>query len=251
MTSTLEYPRISIVTVVFNGAATIEDTIKSVISQRYSELEYVIIDGGSTDGTVEIIKRYEAEISAWVSTPDHGIYDAMNKALDMVSGDFVLFLGCDDLLWGPDVLSMAASKMADRQHIYYGNVIMKKKGNTYDGYFNKSKMTRKNICHQAIFYPRCLYRTNRYSLKYCLLSDYEYNLRLFDRFFYLDMVISIFDDSGLSNQRNDIEFMKDFRRLVVRHLGLLTYTSMVMYSITRRIRAIYSSAGRLFIGKGS
>jgi len=236
MSSTQGYPRISIVTVVFNGAATIEDTIKSVFSQHYPEIDYVIVDGGSTDGTVEIIKRYEAKISAWVSAPDNGIYDAMNKALDMVSGDFVLFLGCDDLLWDANVLSTAASRMVDRQLVYYGNVVMKKTGIIYDGYFNKSKMARKNICHQAIFYPVHLYRNNRYTLKYSLLSDYEYNLRLFDKFTYLDMIVSLFDDSGASSQKADVVFIKDFHRLVVKHLGVMAYAAMAAYSLARRTR---------------
>ena len=121
-------PLISIVTVVFNGVSTIEDTINSVLSQQYSNFEYIIVDGGSTDGTIEIIKRYESKITAWVSTPDDGIYDAMNKALGLISGDFVLFLGCDDLLLGDDVLSTAANKIHDRNFVYYGNVVMKKSG---------------------------------------------------------------------------------------------------------------------------
>lgn len=233
-------PRISVVTVVFNGYATIEDTIKSVLAQQYNNFEYIIMDGGSTDGTVETIKHYESRISAWVSEPDCGIYDAMNKALDRAKGEYIIFLGCDDVLFGADVLSTAARKMTDRTLVYYGNVIMKKNGNVYDGCFDQFKITRKNICHQAIFYPRCLYRSNRYSLDYPLLSDYEYNLRLFKRFTYLDLIISIFDDSGLSSQRVDIAFKKDFHILIVKHLGLGAYLGMILYSISRRIKKIFS-----------
>ena len=249
MTIARECPRISVVTVVFNGAATIEATIKSVLSQEYPELEFVIIDGGSTDGTVEIIKRYETGISAWVSAPDKGIYDAMNKALDLITGDFVLFLGCDDLLWGTEILAMAARKMVDPGSVYYGDVIMKRTGEVYDGYFDRSKIAIKNICHQSIFYPRCLYSRNKYSLKYSLLADYEYNLRLFNRFEYLGVTISIFDDSGASSQRADYEFIKDFRGLVVRHLGLAALGHLAAHSLKRRIGMVYNQAKALTGGR--
>lgn len=86
-------PLISIITVSFNCVKTIEETILSVINQSYTSIEYIIIDGKSTDGTIEIIKKYADRISFWVSEEDNGIYDAMNKGLKQASGDFVLFLG--------------------------------------------------------------------------------------------------------------------------------------------------------------
>ena len=86
--------RISIVTVVYNGASTLEQTILSVLGQTYPHIEYIIIDGGSKDGTVDIIKKYQDRIAYWVSEPDEGIYDAMNKGIRHASGDWIYFLGC-------------------------------------------------------------------------------------------------------------------------------------------------------------
>lgn len=248
MNSANDGPLISIVTVVFNGAATIEATINSVLSQNYPRLEYVIIDGGSTDGTVEIVRRYEKQLARWVSQSDAGIYDAMNQALEMISGDFVLFLGCDDLLWGPDVLIHAADKMRDQRLIYYGDVVMKGTGAVYDGFFSRWKIVRKNICHQSIFYPKELYKENKYSLEYPVLADYAYNLQFFKQFSYLNLIISRFNESGVSGRVVDTAFNKDFRGLVKSYLGIFLYITVVMISIVRpswlalgRLKAVFNA----------
>ncbi|MDD5580241.1 MAG: glycosyltransferase family 2 protein [Methylobacter sp.] len=97
-------PLITVITVVFNGVSTVEETIQSVISQAYDNVEYIIIDGGSTDGTREVIKKYEYAIDYWVSESDGGIYDAMNKGLSLCSGEYVGMLNSDDLFYGKEAL---------------------------------------------------------------------------------------------------------------------------------------------------
>ena len=94
----------SIVTVSYNAVATIESTILSVINQTYSNVEYIIIDGGSTDGTVDIIKKYQDKISYWISEPDQGIYDAMNKGLKIASGEWINFMNSGDSFVHTEVL---------------------------------------------------------------------------------------------------------------------------------------------------
>ena len=88
--------KVSIITVVFNGIRTIEQTIKSVLNQSYKNIEYIIIDGGSTDGTLDIIRKYENYLSYIISEPDHGIYDAMNKGIQKSTGDIVGIINSDD-----------------------------------------------------------------------------------------------------------------------------------------------------------
>ena len=100
--------KISIITVSYNSASTIEDTIKSVIGQTHSDLEYIVVDGGSTDGTIDIIKKHDSRISKWVSEPDKGIYDAMNKGISMATGDMVGMLNSDDFYADRNVLSRVA-----------------------------------------------------------------------------------------------------------------------------------------------
>lgn len=103
-------PLISVVTVSYNAVLTIEQTILSVINQTYPHIEYIIIDGGSTDGTVDIIKKYANRIAYWVSEPDKGIYDAMNKGIRTAKGEWINFMNAGDLFYSKDTLEKVFSK---------------------------------------------------------------------------------------------------------------------------------------------
>lgn len=105
--------KVSIITVCFNSASTIEDTIRSVREQRYEHIEHVIIDGGSTDGTQEVVGRHNGRIKKFVSEPDRGIYDAMNKGLRLATGDIVGFLNADDVYASPAVISEIVAAMRE------------------------------------------------------------------------------------------------------------------------------------------
>ena len=107
---TKKQPLISIITVVYNGAKYLEQTIQSVINQTNSQIEYIIVDGGSNDGTLDIIRKYEAQIDYWVSEPDKGIYDAMNKGTKLANGTHTLHINADDLLWRSDALDLELTK---------------------------------------------------------------------------------------------------------------------------------------------
>lgn len=108
-----EKPLISLITVVYNGVATIEHAIRSVIEQNYDNIEYIVIDGGSTDGTVDILRHYDVHLDYWRSEPDDGIYDAMNKGIALASGDVVGFLNADDLFANETVLEQVAAAFRD------------------------------------------------------------------------------------------------------------------------------------------
>ncbi|MFD1601609.1 glycosyltransferase family 2 protein [Flavobacterium artemisiae] len=221
-------PKISIVTVVFNGASTLESTILSVINQNYKNIEFIIIDGGSTDGTLDLIKKYEDKISFWHSEPDKGIYDAMNKGLLKANGEWLMFLGCDDLLL--NTIHEIEPLMKDKSSVYYGNSFFNKELLIYDGKFNGFKLSKKNICHQAIFYPKMIYKKREYDLKYKLLADYNYNIICYGdsrlNFEYMPFLISVFNQYGSVNQSIDKVFMDDKYKIVSLHLSK-TYAAYI------------------------
>src|ERR1700761_112956 len=116
-------PRLSIITIVYNNASDIERTILSVINQTYKNIEYIIIDGASTDGTLNIIGKYRDSISKLVSEPDKGIYDAMNKGLQQATGDYVLFMNSGDEIYAGDTVEKIFNTEPDAD-IYYGETEM-------------------------------------------------------------------------------------------------------------------------------
>jgi glycosyltransferase involved in cell wall biosynthesis len=113
--SLIEKPLISIITVVFNGGLTLEDTILSVLEQTYSNIEYIIIDGGSNDNTLEIIQKYDAELDFWISEGDEGIYDAMNKGIKLATGDYIGILNSDDFFSNPQVIKKIAERFLTKK----------------------------------------------------------------------------------------------------------------------------------------
>ena len=112
-------PLISIVTVSYNAAATIEDAIRSVLQQTYPHIEYIVIDGGSKDGTVDLLRRYDTQISHWVSEPDKGIYDAMNKGIALATGEYIGFLNADDFFANNDSVQKIVDHLLERFMLFF------------------------------------------------------------------------------------------------------------------------------------
>jgi glycosyltransferase involved in cell wall biosynthesis len=195
-------PKITIITVVYNAVSTLEETILSVINQNFDDFEYIIVDGGSTDGTIDVIKKYQDKITRWVSEPDNGIYDAMNKGIELSKGEFIYFIGGDDVLLDKQVLKNVRTHLLDELKVYYGNVLFKKRDVIYDGKFNSLKIVTRNISHQSIFYPREIFEKYSFDTKYKIFADYELNLKLYGNssysFVYMPITIALFDDEGSS-----------------------------------------------------
>ena len=124
---------ISVVTVSYNAVATIEQTILSVVNQTYPHIEYIIIDGGSTDGTVDVIKKYADRIAYWVSEPDKGIYDAMNKGIKVATGEWINFMNCGDSFYSVSVLSdVFKDKSCKENDVIYGNTCIMERWCMYE-----------------------------------------------------------------------------------------------------------------------
>lgn len=221
-----EYPLITIATVTYNAEKTLETTIKNITDQDYPNFEYIIIDGKSTDNTLNIIEKYKNKISKYISEQDKGIYDAMNKALKLANGDFLIFMGADDTFVSNKTLTEFSQKIKneDKDLCFYGNAIFIKENKIYDGEFNKYKITNKNICHQAIFYSKKIYKNCNYDLKYKIRADYKYNIMNFKHFKYIDMIVSNFNNiTGISSiSPIDKEFLKRKYYIFLRYLGIKT-----------------------------
>lgn len=221
-------PLISVISVVYNCCSTLESTIKSIMIQKYTSFEFIIIDGASTDGTQEIIKKYQDRISFWLSESDNGIYDAMNKGIKNAKGKYLFFLGGDDQFFDDSVLKNAATYLVNPANIYYGNAHFIKKNVLYDGKFNSIKIVTRNICHQSIFYPREIFTHFFYNERYRVYADYDLNLRLFNnkffRFKYIPLTIARFCDEGISGVRTlDANFEKDRMKIIKENFPLWVY----------------------------
>jgi len=175
-------PTISVITVVFNGEPYLESCIKSIIGQTYESLEYLVVDGGSSDGSVEIIRKYETDIDFWISEPDDGIADAMNKGLAMASGDYIIFLHSDDYFIDSTVLECASRKMTGHD-IYVFQVILEDGGSKKRSK-NRSLDWRTNLkmgsCHQGQFCLKRLFeQIGPFDVSFKINMDYDFILRAY------------------------------------------------------------------------
>jgi glycosyltransferase involved in cell wall biosynthesis len=218
--------KISIITVSFNSASTIEDTLKSVLSQDYKNIEYIIIDGGSTDGTLDIVNRYKEKIKTIVSSPDQGIYDAMNKGIELSSGDVIGILNSDDLFKNDKVLSLVNESFISDIDAVYGDI-------EYVDRFDLNKRLRLWIAgefkfnsfkwgwmppHPGFFIKKAKYSEfGLYLLGLGSSADYELMLRMIIKhqikLKYLPRIITKMRMGGVSNKsvKNRLEANKNDR----------------------------------------
>ena len=225
------FPKVTVVTVCYNAAATIEKTIQSVVAQAYDNKEFVIIDGGSSDETVDIIRKYEGNIDFFISEKDRGIPDALNKGIRYATGEWLYFLSSDDIFYNDHVIKDIFSQPVTADMIY-GSVILKSQNVKYDGEFDLQKVLTKNICHQAQFYHRELFeKVGVYDERYRFLSDYDHTLRIFAasglKIQYVDKIIAIFNDTGRTSYIVDNAFWQDRKRIFLeRFKHQLSYKSL-------------------------
>ena len=208
---------ISVIVPTFNAGKTLASCLDSLVGQVHPAIEVLIVDGVSTDDTLAIARGYAARhpFIRIQSEPDAGIYDAMNKGISGSRGAWLYFLGADDALAAPDVLSQVARQGRDGVDFLYGNIHRVSKDRVEGGPFDRGRLMHSNICHQAIFYRRSLLdRVGGYNLDYTVYADWDLNNRCFAagcRHRHIDLTISHFSGSGFSAQREDRLFLE--RRL--------------------------------------
>lgn len=193
-------PLVSIITVVFNGKNTLEKTILSVINQNYQNIEYIIIDGGSTDGTLEIIHKYEKEIDYWISEKDNGIYDAMNKGILAANGKFVNFMNAGDYFFDNNILQKLPLNPLSK--IIFGN-IMYESGKVFESTFDYRMYLKNTLHHQSAFYALDLLKQlGLFDTNFKILADYDMNfkaLKLGIKFEQVPLLVAICSDYGISD----------------------------------------------------
>lgn len=201
--------KISVVTVSFNAVKEIEDTILSVVDQTYNNIEYIVIDGGSTDGTIDIIKKYaeggsEADkhhhhITFWVSEPDKGIFDAMNKGIMKASGDFINFMNAGDSFAAKSTISDVFNKNQINGDIIYGDWMVCLNNSEYLRRPLDKKYINRQIpfCHQAAFYNLDYHKKHLFPLNLKLTGDYKIVFDAYHKhkiiFQYIPLLIANYD----------------------------------------------------------
>nr|WP_294791286.1 glycosyltransferase family 2 protein [uncultured Mucilaginibacter sp.] len=228
-------PVISIVIVTFNAAATLQACLDSIYKQRYLAIEIVVIDGNSTDGTVNIIQQNSARLGYWVSEKDAGIYDAMNKGIKHITGDWVYFLGADDVLF--DGFSDLCAELKDHNLIYYGRV-MTLGGPTIpaDAY----AFAKYGLCHQAMIYPKEVFNGREFNTRYKISADYAFNMGLFNSgqftFEFKDHLVANFNQTGVSSTSTDKVFENDRATLVRKYFGSGIWLRFLFWRFKRSLK---------------
>ena len=176
-------PLVTIITVVFNGEQHIEKTIQSIINQNYSNIEYIIVDGGSSDGTVDIIKKYDDYISLWKSEQDSGIYDAMNKGIALAHGDWLNFMNAGDQFASNESVANFMQNSSTEKSIVFSDIFLVDNNCSEREIIQnglKEYFFYRNICHQSIFYNlNKIKNLMHYNLKYKIAADFDLLMRIY------------------------------------------------------------------------
>ena len=200
----------SIVTVCYNSFFSIENTIRSVLGQSYKCIEYIIIDGASTDGTVDLIKKYDNRVAFWVSEPDEGIYDAMNKGIMHSKNDYVLFLNAGDLFYDDKTIENVAARINSNADVVFGDVSIKMDDVCYQVhsqpfYEHMPLHHSMGFNHQCTFVKTDVAKKFLFDLKYKLAADYNMIISIYraDGTFQQlhNLAISRYDMSGVSEKK--------------------------------------------------
>lgn len=191
--------RITVVTVAFNAREALETTIRNVAGQDYANLEYIVIDGGSADGSLEVIERHAADITRWVSEPDRGIYDAMNKGVAMATGDYCIFMNAGDTFVAPDTVNTVVAGMERGDDVVYGDIVKNGVLKTSLAPRNCHKMF---YCHQSAFTSTACLLAFPFDTAHRYSADFKQAKQLIlagKRFRHLPVAVAHFDTHGVSN----------------------------------------------------
>lgn len=207
-------PIFSIIIPVFNSEDFIEDCVLSILNQDFHDFEIILLNNNSRDSTLDLIKNFKDKRISVFTDADNGVYDAMNKGIELSKGEWLYFMGSDDYLFNNQVLNNIWSiSNYSKLPVIYGNVLIKgnpgwaKDGEIYAGRFTKNRMLVKAICHQAVFYKRDFIIENSiwFDLRFFVSADWHFNLscRRLTKFKYVDIILAVFQAGGISSFKSD------------------------------------------------
>lgn len=243
------HPKFSVITVTYNAAKVLEDTIQSIVTQTYKNVEYIIVDGGSTDGTLEIVNKYKEHIHTVVSEPDKGLYDAMNKGIALAGGDYLCFLNAGDGLHEDDTLQQMVHSLTGKElpDVLYGETEIVDS----EGHFLQmrrlsapERLTWKSfrkgmlVCHQAFFARRELALSEPYDLQYRFSADFDWCIRIMKKAKTLHNTHTTLIDylnEGMTTQNHRASLKERFR-IMAKHYGQV---STVLHHVWFVVRAMY------------
>ena len=230
----IKFPKVSIVTVVYNAQDVLEKAILSVLNQAYDNIEYLIIDGKSTDSTVEIIKKYDNNI-IWISEPDNGIFDAMNKGLKISTGDWMLFLGADDTL-EPDGIQNLINHTNDADIVYGNTHLIFKNGQKRKQFSDPVECIKHKMiaAHQSFIVKKKVFDTiGNFNLEYKLSADYDFMIRAYlsnHTFKKINEFVANYNIYGQSSNiiQNTQELYNIHKKYKFKRVGLLFFLKRIL-----------------------
>ena len=223
-------PKLTVITIVYNNVRDIERTMLSVFNQTYTNIEYVVVDGASTDGTQEEIMKYRDRITTYISEPDNGIYDAMNKGLALATGDYVVFMNSGDEIYEPDTVSQVFSSSSRPADIYYGETEMyneaweslgRRRHQAPEHFSWRSFRYGMSVSHQAIYIKRSL--TAPYDLTYKYSADIDWIIKAAKKAKLIvntNRYVAKYLVGGVSKQKH-LDSLKERFHIFTKHYGLL------------------------------
>ena len=229
------HPKFSIITVTYNAGKVLEDTIQSVVFQTYRNVEYIIVDGGSTDNTLDVVHKYQERICKVISEPDKGLYDAMNKGIRMATGDYLCFLNAGDELHENETLQKIVYTLKGKElpDVIYGETaIVDEEGHflhmrrlsTPEHLHWKSFKEGMLVCHQAFFARRELGLANPYDLRYRFSADFDWCIRIMKQSKNLHNThLTLIDylNEGMTTQNHKASLKERFR-IMTKHYGWIS-----------------------------
>jgi len=214
---------VTVVTVTYNAEDLVEETILSVINQSYKNIEYIIIDGASTDETVSIIKKYEDRIDYWISEPDDGLYFAMNKAIKKATGKWINFMNAGDFFADNDVISYVMMHKDNDAELIYGNYRKKNLDIVVKAQEKENWYQTMPFCHQTLFTRTKVMKTEPFDTNFKIAADHNFILKMYTQqknFCYLDKTLAVFSEGGFANNNTVKMCIESLKVLMDNHVNM-------------------------------